>query len=148
LDYSLGFSRDLVRQSVEKNDGMDVMSVLLRANASEDPANKLTDDEVMHQIRCVRYPVTIILPFTYSLPECSVILLAGHDTIATTLTWFLWEIASHPESQERIRAEIKAFRAQKGEEQPSVMDLDNMAYTQAALKVLPRRTMQATFRSH
>jgi len=82
------------------------------------------------------------------LPECSVILLAGHDTIATTLTWFLWEIASHPESQERIRAEIKAFRARKGEEQPSVMDLDNMAYTQAALKVLPRRTMQATFRSH
>lgn len=69
-------------------------------------------------------------------PEYSTILLAGHDTTSNTLTWFLWELAKHPESQDRIRAEIEALRAQKGEEPLSPADVDNMAYTQAALKVL------------
>ena len=30
-----------------------MISVLLRANASENPVNKLTDDEVIAQITCV-----------------------------------------------------------------------------------------------
>src|SRR6266850_4053418 len=80
--------------------------------------------------------------FAHALPKHSNILLAGHDTTASTLSWFLWEIAKHPESQERIRTEVAAFREQKGEEQPTAADLDNMTYTQAALKVLPRRTIQ------
>jgi len=53
FDYSQGFSRDLVRQSMEKYDGKDVMSVLLRANGSEDPKDKMTNDEVVFQISCV-----------------------------------------------------------------------------------------------
>ena len=69
-------------------------------------------------------------------------MLAGHDTTASTFSWFLWEIAKHPESQERIRMEVAAFRKQKGEEPPTAADLDSMTYTQAALKVLPRRTIQ------
>lgn len=77
-----------------------------------------------------------MLPSDFMLtPEYSTLLLAGHDTTANTLTWFLWEVAKHPESQDRIRAEIKAVRAQNGEERLSPADLDNMVYTQAALKV-------------
>ncbi len=53
LDYSQRFSRDLVRQSMEKRDGKDMMSVLLRANASENPNEQMTDDEVIYQISCV-----------------------------------------------------------------------------------------------
>src|SRR5579863_255544 len=53
LDYSQSFSRDLVRQSMEKHDGKDMMSVLLRANGSEDPKDKMTNDEVIYQISCV-----------------------------------------------------------------------------------------------
>jgi cytochrome P450 len=34
-----------------KGDGNDIMSVLLRANASEDPKSKLTYKEVRDQIR-------------------------------------------------------------------------------------------------
>ena len=142
LDYSTRFSRNLVRQTVAKRDGKDMMSVLLRANASENPNSKLTDDEVIYQISCVFTLLEVILlPFFLTLPERSNLLLAGHDTTASTLTWFLWEVAKHPESQERIRSEIAAFREEKGEEHPTATDLDNMAYTQAALKVLPHRTM-------
>lgn len=90
----------------------------------------------------------ILSPFSSShiRPERSTLLLAGHDTTANTLSWFLWEIAKHPESQERIRSEIAAFREQKGEEPPTATDLDNLTYTQAALKVLTPRTMMPDYR--
>jgi hypothetical protein len=43
-------SRDIVRKSIVKGDGRDIMSVLLRANDSEDPQTKLSDGEVVDQI--------------------------------------------------------------------------------------------------
>jgi cytochrome P450 len=43
-------SRGIVRKSIVKGDGRDIMSVLLRANGSEDPQTKLSDDEVVDQI--------------------------------------------------------------------------------------------------
>jgi cytochrome P450 len=145
LDFSESFSRDIVKESTEKRDGKDMISVLLRANASENPSNKLTDDELIYQITCANIPS--FLNYSKSLLAhvflaYSTLLFAGHDTTANTLTWFLWEVAKHPESQERIRAEIAGFRERKGEEQPSFVDLDNMAYTQAALKVLPCRFVE------
>jgi hypothetical protein len=53
LDFSESFSRDIVKESTEKRDGNDLISVLLRANASENLTNKMTDDEVIAQITCV-----------------------------------------------------------------------------------------------
>ncbi|KAI0293886.1 cytochrome P450 [Multifurca ochricompacta] len=114
LDYVRSFARDLVKESMVKGDGNDVMSVLLRANSSEDPNSKMYYDELIDQI--------------------STLILAGHDTTSNTLTWFLWEIAKHPESQKRIREEIAAIRLRGGGEQLSATDLDSMLYTQAALK--------------
>ena len=40
----------MIKESVAKGDGNDIMSVLLRANASEDPKTRLTNKEVRHQI--------------------------------------------------------------------------------------------------
>lgn len=65
----------------------------------------------------------------------STLLFAGHDTTANTLTWYLWELAKHPESQERVRAEISATRAKNGGQELSIADLDSMTFTQATLKV-------------
>ena len=45
-----GVARDIVRKSIVKGDGRDIMSVLLRANNSEDPKAKLSDNEVIDQI--------------------------------------------------------------------------------------------------
>ena len=41
---------DIVRESIGKGDGRDIMSVLLRANNSEDPKTKLSGNEVLDQI--------------------------------------------------------------------------------------------------
>jgi hypothetical protein len=83
--------------------------------------------------------------FAHAFLVYSTLLLAGHETTANSLAWFLWEVAKHPESQERIREEIAEFRRRRGENPFSAVDLDNMAYTQAALKVIPCRFMELAF---
>ena len=45
------FSQGMIEKSMIKGDGNDIMSVLLRANASEDPRTRLTDKEVKDQIK-------------------------------------------------------------------------------------------------
>jgi cytochrome P450 len=44
------FSKGMIEESVSKDDGNNIMSVLLRANASEDPKTRLTNKEVRDQI--------------------------------------------------------------------------------------------------
>ncbi|KAI0253590.1 cytochrome P450 [Lactifluus subvellereus] len=107
-------SREIVRKSIVKGDGRDIMSVLLRANDSEDPQTKLSDGEVVDQI--------------------ATLLLAGHDTSANSLTWFFWELAKHPESAREIREEIAAVRARIGARDFSINDLEGMSTMLAALK--------------
>ncbi|KAI0306241.1 cytochrome P450 [Multifurca ochricompacta] len=107
-------ARGIVRKSIVKGDGRDIMSVLLRANDSEDPRTKLSDNEVVDQI--------------------STLLLAGHDTSANSLTWFFWELAKHPESARAIHEEIAAVRARIGSRDFSISDLEGMSTMVAALK--------------
>ncbi|KAI0284851.1 cytochrome P450 [Russula brevipes] len=108
------FSRDMVEESTAKGDGNDIMSVLLRANTSEVPKSKLTDSEVIAQI--------------------NTLLFAGHSPTALSLIWYLWEIAKHPEAQDRVRAEIATTHAERGGRELSTADLDSMTFTQATLK--------------
>lgn len=137
LDFSESFSRSIISESKEKSDGKDMISVLLRANASENPTDKMTDSEVVSQITCViTFSLTGKSLPAHAFPVYSTLLLAGHETTANSLTWFLWEVAKHPESQERIREEIAAFRRRMGDKPFSAADLDRMTYTQAALKVM------------
>lgn len=58
LDFSNSYSRSIISESKDKSDGKDMISVLLRANASEDSTDKMTDSEVVSQITCV---ITILL---------------------------------------------------------------------------------------
>ncbi|KAF8259494.1 cytochrome P450, partial [Lactarius quietus] len=76
-DYVHNFAQGLIKESMVRGDGKDMMSVLLRANSSSDPKGKMSHDEIVDQI--------------------STLLLAGHDTTSNTLTWFLWEVAKHSE---------------------------------------------------
>ncbi|KAH9066220.1 cytochrome P450 [Lactarius vividus] len=112
--FMRNFSRGIIEKSVIQGDGKDVMSVLLRANASEDPRSRLSDIEMVDQI--------------------ATLLFAGHDTTTYALAWYLYEIARNPECQERVRAEIAVIRAKKGGEGLSTTDLESMAYTLATLK--------------
>ena len=67
LDFSESFSRGIISESTEKSNGKDMMSVLLRANASENSNDKMTDSEVISQITCViTFSPKMIQVFAYS----------------------------------------------------------------------------------
>ncbi|KAI0715286.1 cytochrome P450 [Earliella scabrosa] len=68
----------------------DVLSILVKANASEEPKGRLSDDEMKAQMQTLT--------------------LAGHETTASTVSWLLWELAKNPDYQTRLRAEIRAAR--------------------------------------
>lgn len=90
----------------------------MRANASEDPKSRLDDEEMISQM--------------------AAFILAGHETTASTTTWLLYELARHPEFQEKMRAEVVLKRAEvsaRGDSEFTMEDLESMSYLQAALKV-------------
>lgn len=121
LDFARVISQDIIRKSEARGDGKDVMSVLVRANASENPKTKLSEPEVIDQI--------------------STLMLAGHDTTAATASWVLWELAKDPEFQRKVREEIRAARAQvtaRGDADFSMADLEGLTLMQAAMKVRRR----------
>jgi cytochrome P450 len=49
--FMRNFSREIIEKSMIDGDGKDIMSVLLRANASEDPRGRLSDVEMVDQIK-------------------------------------------------------------------------------------------------
>nr|VWP01841.1 C2H2-type domain-containing protein [Ganoderma boninense] len=95
----------------------DIMSILIKANASEDPKTRLDDEELVAEM------------FTLTL--------AGHETTSSTLTFLFWELSKHPEYQARMREEIRALRARvtaRGGNDFTIEDLDSLTLTMNAIK--------------
>ncbi|KAL1742019.1 cytochrome P450, partial [Schizophyllum fasciatum] len=94
--------------------GNDIMSLLVQANASAETKARLTNDEMLGQL--------------------TTLLLAGHETTATTLTWALLELARNPAIQKRLRHEIRAVRRERNEPELTAATLDAMPYLDAVVK--------------
>ncbi|KAG6907508.1 hypothetical protein DXG01_008652 [Tephrocybe rancida] len=66
-----------------------------------------------------------------------VVILAGHETTANTLSWMLLELSRHPEMQAKLREEIRsvedAFHA-RGDSHYTSADLNSMPYLNAVMK--------------
>jgi cytochrome P450 len=65
-------------------------------------------------------------------------IVAGHETVASSLTWTWWLIGSHPEVQLKLQKEVDEVLKGRA---PNVKDLENLPYTKAivdeALRVFP-----------
>ncbi|KAI0719202.1 cytochrome P450 [Fomitopsis betulina] len=99
----------------------DLMSILVEANASENPKHCLTDNEMIAQV--------------------ATLLLAGHETSAGTLTMLFWELAKDVSYQQKMREEIATVRAHvvaRGDVDFSVADLESMVHVNAAIKEIMR----------
>ncbi|KAF8963608.1 cytochrome P450 [Flammula alnicola] len=95
----------------------DIMSLLVRANASEKEETRMSEEEMIAQVRTL--------------------LLAGYETTATSLTWAMLEIARHSDVQEKLRREIRQKQQEiqaRGETEFSQSDFDAMPYLTAVLK--------------
>ncbi|KAL4269205.1 Cytochrome P450 superfamily protein [Pleurotus pulmonarius] len=91
----------------------DIMSLLVKANNSENAGAKLSENELYAQMRTI--------------------MLAGHETTANTVSWTLLELSRHPEMQRRLREEIWAKQLDLGREFEA-RDLESMPYLQAVVK--------------
>ncbi|MBP4044133.1 cytochrome P450 [Chromobacterium violaceum] len=80
--------------------------------------------------------------------ECKTAFLAGHETVATSLTWWAWCMASHPEIQERAREEALAALSGGGQADPAALQyvsqtlLETMRLYPAVPLLMSRRALK------
>jgi cytochrome P450 len=67
--------------------------------------------------------------------EIMTIFVAGHETIATTLTWFWHLLAQHPEIEHRLRAELDTVLNGRA---PTFQDLPRLTYTKMVIEEVMR----------
>lgn len=63
--------------------------------------------------------------------ETLTLLLAGHETTATALTWTWYLLSQHPEAEQKLLAELNAVL---GGRTPSAGDLPRLSYTERVVK--------------
>lgn len=79
-----------------------------------------------------------IVSSRWTCVSTSVIILAGHETTANTLSWMLLELSRNPEVQTKLRHEIQAMEytiRSRGDSEFRASDFDAMPYLSAVLKV-------------
>ncbi|KAJ8083381.1 hypothetical protein PM082_009253 [Marasmius tenuissimus] len=119
LSESQKVTERLINQKVESGGGQekdkDILSVIARSLAAEDPSKRLVPVEALSQM--------------------ATIILAGHETTASTLNWLLYELSYNPEWQDRLVQEIQDIRRQTGTNGPlTVKDLEGMRVLNATIK--------------
>ncbi|KIO26753.1 hypothetical protein M407DRAFT_74089 [Tulasnella calospora MUT 4182] len=94
--------------------GKDLLSVLIKANMAADikDSERLSDEEFIGQI--------------------STMLLAGHETTSTTVTWLMYELAQPDKRhiQETLRAELISVSSNR----PSMEELNALPYLDAVVR--------------
>ncbi|MBY0243738.1 MAG: cytochrome P450 [Burkholderiaceae bacterium] len=63
--------------------------------------------------------------------ECMTTFLAGHETAAATMTWWMWCMAANPQAQQAARAEVVQCLAGRA---PSAADIGALPYLNATLQ--------------
>ncbi|KAJ7186135.1 cytochrome P450 [Mycena filopes] len=128
---AVGIAKRLVAEKsaalTEGKEKRDVLSLLVKANASENPRTSLSEREMYAQMH-----VKLGSLFTHRT-----IMQAGHETTAGTMSWTAFELARHPEMQATLRAEIaevhRAVRA-RGDVEFTAADFEDMPQTTAFMK--------------
>jgi cytochrome P450 len=98
------------RRLAEPTDGDDVLTRLIESTRAE--ADPKVGEQRMRD-------------------ELVTLLLAGHETTASTLGWTLHLLSRHPEVTERLRAEVLAV---VGDRSPGFADLERLTYTSMVLQ--------------
>ncbi|KAN0081681.1 Cytochrome P450 [Tylopilus felleus] len=114
-------AKELVREKggalLQGKGNTDIFTLLVKANMDANAKIKLSDEELLAQMRTL--------------------LVAGHETTATTMSWILFELARHPKIQSRLRDEIRnteAIVCARGDSLLKVQDLEAMPYLDAVIK--------------
>ncbi|KAJ7478616.1 cytochrome P450 [Mycena galericulata] len=99
----------------------DIMSLLVKANASENEKTRLSEDELLSQMRTI--------------------ILGGHETTANSFSWAVLELARQPQIQSRLRGEIHRMQRTvqaRGSYEFTTADIESMPYLSAVVKEVLR----------
>ncbi|XP_006876887.1 PREDICTED: leukotriene-B(4) omega-hydroxylase 1-like [Chrysochloris asiatica] len=66
--------------------------------------------------------------------EADTFMFAGHDTTASGLSWILYNLAKHPEYQERCRKEVQELLKDRGTEEIEWDDLSQLPFLTMCIK--------------
>ncbi|KAJ7691702.1 cytochrome P450 [Mycena rosella] len=118
---AVGVAKDLVDEKAEAliagKGKRDIMSLLVKANASANLRMNLSETEMLAQMQTI--------------------MQAGHETTANTLSWTMFELTQHPDVQSKLRAEIRVAESAmhaRGATEFTYVDFEAMPYTVAVMK--------------
>ncbi len=101
---------DLIRERrALREQPADLLGMLIEARDA-DTGQGMTDDELRREI--------------------SVMMFAGHETTAVTLTWALYLLSQNPQAQQRLEEEVDSVLDGR---EPAMEDLPKMAYTRRVI---------------
>jgi hypothetical protein len=106
--------------------GRDLLSLLVRANLSEDAAHRLSDDEVLART-CQPFPRPTSPSFLKRATEIPTFILAGHESPSTAISWTLFELAQNVEIQSQLRAELRTLPLPTAATNNAPLDADTLA---------------------
>ncbi|CAK5284884.1 unnamed protein product [Mycena citricolor] len=95
-------------------DKRDLLSIMLKANASAETKKRLDDSELTGQI--------------------PTFLVAGHHTTSTALGWALYVLSMHPEIQKKLRAELLGIPSDR----PTIDQLNGLPYLELFIREVLR----------
>ena len=88
-------------------------------------------DDLLSTLLRLHQDDTVAWPLDAVRDECMTAFLAGHETVAATLTWWSWCMASNPAAQEAARREVKEVL---GDRTPTESDLARLSYLKQTLE--------------
>ncbi|KAG7095748.1 hypothetical protein E1B28_006458 [Marasmius oreades] len=120
-EVSQDVARNLVSAKINEianmEGGKDVMSLMIKANLSENARSRLSEKELLAQMQ--------------------VLFIAGHETTANTLSWTLLELSRRPELQTKLRQEIHTKERELAREERTEFtaeDFESLPYLSAVVK--------------
>ncbi|CAD0204568.1 unnamed protein product [Chrysodeixis includens] len=93
-------------QPTNRSDFIDYMLKLKKNNLVGSGLKGLKSDEIPK--------VTVEIDDEFLIAQCALFFGAGYETSSTTLTWTLFELAKHPEKQEKAFEEVDAYLRRHG----------------------------------
>ena len=113
-----------------KNRLSEIMQSMIDSRRKENGEFELGDD-LLSMLLEAEYEDGTKMPEPLLLEELITLLSAGHETTSNSMTWTLYLLASHPEIQTKLQAEVDAVL---GKEKLDFTQLDQLSYCEQVIK--------------
>ena len=100
--------------------------------SKRDPQGEIKDEgDLLSMLMLSKYEDGSALTREHIMDELITLFVAGHETTSNAMTWALHLLAEHPDSQDRLAAELQEVL---GDRPLRFEDLDKLVYTEMVIK--------------